>query len=312
MERAPGEFHADLADGPDRARAWTVSASDGTGLRVVTWAAGDRGTVLLFPGRNEHAEKYGPVAALLAAAGFSSAVIDWRGQGMSQRTPGIGIAGHVGHYDEYQHDVQAMVDTVRADGLPEPLFLIAHSMGCAIGLAALARGLPVRAAAFSAPMWGLVMGPAMRPLAGGLSKLAEFAGFDTATVPVRPSETYMLVQPFEGNALTTDRATYEWLVTHPKRDPRLGIGRPTFGWLGASLAAIEALAALPAPAVPVYVGLASEDIIVDNAAAERLVRNWADVRVEIIKDARHELLIERPEVRDRFLAAATALFECAR
>ena len=308
MTRDPGEFHADLADGPGGARPWTVSASDGTALRVVTWAAGDRGTVLLFPGRNEHAEKYGPVAALLGKAGFASAVIDWRGQGMSERTPGIGIAGHVGHYDEYQRDVQAMVDTVRADGLPEPLFLIAHSMGCAIGLAALARGLPVRAAAFSAPMWGLVMGPAMRPLAGGLSKLAEFAGFDTATVPVRPSETYMLVQPFEGNALTTDRATYDWLATHPKRDPRLGIGRPTFGWLGSSLAAIEALATLPPPEVPVHVGLAADDTIVDNAAALRLVQGWPDVRIETYAAAKHELLIERPEVRDRFLADATELF----
>jgi lysophospholipase len=61
-------FHADLAEGPETGRAWQATAADGTRLRIATWAAGDRGTVLVFPGRNEHVEKYGRVARDLAGA----------------------------------------------------------------------------------------------------------------------------------------------------------------------------------------------------------------------------------------------------
>jgi lysophospholipase len=35
-------------------------------------------------------------------------------------------------------------------------------------------------------------------------------------------------------------------------------------------------------------------------------------RVTVFEGARHELLMERPEVRDAFLASAVALFETAR
>jgi len=45
-----------------------------------------KGTVLLFPGRTEYIEKYGPAAADFLARGFATVVIDWRGQGLADRT----------------------------------------------------------------------------------------------------------------------------------------------------------------------------------------------------------------------------------
>jgi lysophospholipase len=304
-------FHADLADGPPGSRAWSAQAEDGTRLRIVTWEAGPRGTVLLFPGRSEHAEKYGRVARDLAALGWSSAAIDWRGQGHSDRTPGIGDRGHVDDFGRYQLDVAALLATVRAARLPEPLHLLAHSMGGTIGLRALAEGLPVASAAFSAPMWGIRMSAYLRPLAHGVSAVGRRAGLGRQEVPAGPRESYLAVTPFATNALTTCPDTYAWMVTHTERDPRLGLGRPTLQWLHAALADLRRLRRLPPPTVPVLVGIAGEETIVDNLAIHRLASSWPRARVETYDGARHELLMERPKTRAAFLAETEALFTAA-
>lgn len=301
-------FHADLADGPPGGRAWSVRAADGTGLRIATWAGGDRGTVLIFPGRNEHVEKYGRVARDLAARGWSSAAIDWRGQGHSDRAPGAGDRGHVDDFAQYQTDVAALLATVRAAGLPEPLHLLAHSMGGAIGLRALAEGLPVRAAAFSAPMWGLQMSVWLRPIAHGAAAVGRRAGLALREVPTGPRESYLAVTPFDANALTTCRETYAWMVAQTRRDPRLALGRPTFRWLHAAMADLRALRRLPPPGVPVLVGIAGEETIVDNAAIRRLAGAWPGARLETYAGARHELLMERAAIRARFLDATVDAF----
>jgi lysophospholipase len=304
-------FHTDLADGPESGCAWRVTAADGTGLRVATWAGGPRGTVVIFPGRNEHVEKYGRVARDLALRGWSSAAVDWRGQGHSDRASAAGILGHVDDFAHYQRDADALLTTARRAGLPEPFHLLAHSMGGAIGLRALARGLPVRSAAFSAPMWGLRMAPHLRPLARGISAIGRVTGMGLREVPVGRRESYLSVTPFEENALTSCPDTYAWMVAQAIRDPRLALGRPTLIWLNEALAEIRRLALLPPPAVPAYVAVAGEETVVDNAATGRLAARWPDVRLDLYEGARHEILMERDVLRDRFLDAIDAHFASA-
>ena len=63
---APAPFHADLAEGPAGGHALWVNTSDGVRIRIGLWPAGEKGTVLLLPGRTEYIEKYGRAAADLA------------------------------------------------------------------------------------------------------------------------------------------------------------------------------------------------------------------------------------------------------
>jgi lysophospholipase len=256
-------------------------------------------------------EKYGRVARDLAARGWSSAAIDWRGQGHSDRAPGTGDRGHVDDFARYQEDVAALLATTRAAGLPEPFHLLAHSMGGTIGLRALAEGLPVAAAAFSAPMWGIQMQAYLRPLARGVSAVGRRAGLGRREVPTGPRESYLAVTPFAANALTTCPETYAWMVAQALRDPRLALGRPTLQWLHAALADLRVLRRMPAPSVPVLVGIAGEETIVDNAAIRRLAASWPAARTETYPTARHELLMERPEIRRAFLDATEAHFTAA-
>jgi alpha-beta hydrolase superfamily lysophospholipase len=156
-------FHSDLADGPPGGTAFWLTADDGVRLRCGWWPGGTRGTIVLFPGRSEYVEKYGRTARAFHDAGFAVAAIDWRGQGLADRSaPDI---GDVAHFDAYQRDVTAYLDALLAIGAPHPWVLVGHSMGGCIGLRALQAGLPFAAAIFTAPMWAIEVPRALRRVA---------------------------------------------------------------------------------------------------------------------------------------------------
>lgn len=272
-------------------------------LRVTWLARGAAGTVLLFPGRTEYAEKYGPVARWLGARGLSVLTIDWRGQGLSARLlPDAGI-GHVVAFPDYQRDVAALLGAADALGLPEPRHLLAHSMGGAIGLRALTEGLPVASAAFSAPMWGIVLATGLRPVARALGWASRPLGLAERYAPGTGRSMYIDGAPFEGNLLTTDREAYRWLRAQTTAHPELALGGPSLGWLHEALVEEVALARLPSPGVPCLCGLGSEEGIVSAAVIRERMSRWPGGRLMILEGARHELLMERAALREAFLSA---------
>ena len=126
--------------------AWLRSA-DGLALRGVAWGEGaPRGVVLLLQGRTEYAEKYARVAADLGAAGWATATLDWRGQGLSERLWPDRALGHVRRFADYQWDVDALAGWAGRLAPGAPRVLLAHSMGGAVGLRARTGG-PGRGAA---------------------------------------------------------------------------------------------------------------------------------------------------------------------
>jgi lysophospholipase len=130
----------------------------------------------MLPGRSEYVEKYGRTARDLASAGYATLTVDWRGQGLSDRRCADPMLGHVDDFGEYQTDLDALIACAAAENLPRPWYLLPHSMGGCIALRALSRGLPFNAVAFSAPMWGIMMSQALRPVATLLSSASRWIG----------------------------------------------------------------------------------------------------------------------------------------
>ncbi|HMG51290.1 MAG TPA: alpha/beta fold hydrolase, partial [Inquilinus sp.] len=86
----------DLAAAP---RTDVLTTPDGARLRWGVWPEPEgrvRGTVLILNGRSEFIEKYRETAGELIARGFRVFGFDWRGQGLSSRTP---VGDETGHYD---------------------------------------------------------------------------------------------------------------------------------------------------------------------------------------------------------------------
>jgi lysophospholipase len=307
MEAAP--LHADVAPAAAGGACHFIRAIDGTRIRVGIWRGGSRGTVLMFPGRTEYIEKYAHVAAAMEKAGYATLIIDWRGQGLADRPLRDPMMGHVERFTDYQLDVAAALAAADRAGLPEPYFLMAHSMGGCIGLRALTRGLQVRAAAFSGPMWGILMTPAQRALAWPLGLAARTLGGDRRFAPTTDATTYVATAPFAGNVLTTDAGMYALMQTQVAAHPELALGGPSLHWLTEALIETRALAALPAPGVPAVTALGTNERVVDAGAVRKRMADWPGGRLDLYTGAEHEVIMERPAHLSRFFSSAIALFD---
>lgn len=305
-------YRADLAEAPEGAQAIWVHADDGVRLRIALHRTGAKGTVLVFPGRTEWVEKYGRVVGHLARMGYSALVIDWRGQGLSDRLLPDRLKGHVADYVDYQMDVQAAVDCARDVGLPEPYFMIAHSMAGAIGLRAVMQDLPVRGAVFSAPMWGVKFPLWARPVAGLLGTLTGWAGLGEAYAPSTGAVPYILDAEFKDNLLTTDPDELEFMVRHLKAVPDLALAGPTIQWVHEAHCECKWLETQPSPALPCLTVLGSNERIVDVPAVHTRMRNWPGGTLSLVAGGEHEVLMEGPDKLDPLLSELAAFFEAHR
>ncbi|MEE9388789.1 MAG: alpha/beta hydrolase [Paracoccaceae bacterium] len=306
MEKAP--FYNDVAKGPANGAAYWVTASDGVRLRVAYWPGGDKGTVLLFPGRTEFVEKYGRAAASLTELGYHVLAIDWRGQGLADRLLDDPMLGHVENFSDYQLDVAAMVSAADSLKCPRPRFLIAHSMGGCIALRALHEGMPVKAVAFSAPMWGMSVAPALRPFAVPILRTLNMLGKGHTRAPGTDGETYVKSAAFKGNTLTTDADMYAYMQRQAAQHPEMTLIGPTVNWVRLALAETAALQKMTPPKYPAVTFLGDNERIVNSNVIKDIMSRWKRGELKIIAGAEHEIMMEKPKIRAAFFAAADALF----
>ena len=296
MEQA--KFFGDIAEGPASAGAYWMQTDDAVRVRVGAYhTEGDsKGTILLMLGRFGYIERYGRVAQNFADHGYSTVVIDWRSQGLSDRMATDPQAGHVHHFSDYQKDVAAMMQVVKDLDMPQPYYLIGVSMGACIGLRAIFDGLPVAAAAFISPMWGIKMSAIQRIAAWPLSWAAKTVGQGHRYVPGESGEIYVLGTPFEENNLTHNAAMYDYWVKQAQAAPELQIGGPTMSWLYEALTECRRLFSVPSPNIPCITFCGELDQLVDNASIKRRMEKWPNGEFHMIRNARHDVLTEIPEV----------------
>ncbi|PZQ96818.1 MAG: alpha/beta hydrolase [Cereibacter sphaeroides] len=305
-ETAP--LYDDVANGPMGGFALWLRTTDGVRIRIAIWPEGEKGTVLILPGRTESVEKYGRVAADLHDRGYASVSVDWRGQGLADRPARSAMTGHVARFTDYQIDLSAVMTALPSLSLPQPVYLLSHSMGGAIALRALMEGLSVRAAVFTAPMWGIRMTPSLRPVAWALSTAARAARMGFTLAPGTDLTCYVAVAPFEGNVLTTDPETFAWMKNQLQRHPELGLGGPSLNWLHQALLECRRLRTKPSPKVPALTFLGAQEKVVDVAPIFERMRHWPGGELDVVEGAEHEVLMEKPALRTPAIDRMAALF----
>ena len=119
---------------PDDVVTGMLKTPDGVSLRFARFAPppGRRGTVCIFPGRTEWIEKYFETARDLRNRGFAVAILDWRGQGLSDRALGDRLKGYVGSFSEFDTDLETFMRQVVLPDCPPPIFALGHSMGATV------------------------------------------------------------------------------------------------------------------------------------------------------------------------------------
>jgi lysophospholipase len=308
MNAAP--YYGDVADGPDSGAAHWLSTADELGIRVVHWGLTKaKGTVLMFPGRTEYAEKYGRTAREILAMGYEMVAVDWRGQGLADRMADDRGLGHVGDFADYQHDVGAVLSFARQQGLAEPYYLLAHSMGGCIGLRALHNGLLVKSVAFSAPMWGIEMSPFLRPAAMVMSTIATACGFGTMVSPGQSTENYLGQTTLDDNLLTADPDMFDYMEDQLSAHPDLGLGGPSLQWLNRAFSEMNTLHGMDSPNTPCVTFLGTDEKIVVPGRIMSRMKRWSNGELVTYPKARHEILIEVPQTRDDAYQKIATIFD---
>jgi lysophospholipase len=295
----PAPFFAEVASAPGGARALWLETSDGVRLRMVAWGGGGRGTAYIFPGRTEYAEKYGLVAQALVERGYSVVVIDWRGQGLSDRRGRTPLEGHVDDFREFQTDVRAVLAAAADLDLREPFYIFAHSMGGCIALRTLIERRDIAGAVLSAPMWRLQARTAWREVQSKTLRLLNRFGAHQRVSPVSSTAPDEASPVFEGNALTGDAGMFAWSQAQVAAHPGLALGPPGAAWSRAAILEMLRLDFLPLPALPVLALAGSEERIVSNAKVRARAARLPRGRYLELAGARHELFLETADIRAR-------------
>lgn len=297
---------------PDDAVVQELKTPDGVRLRFARWSPplGRKGTVCLFLGRTEFIEKYFETVRDLRARGFAVAILDWRGQGLSQRQLADPLKGHVNDFADYDLDLATFMKEVVLPDCPPPYFALGHSMGAAVLIrAAYQRQRWFDRIVLSAPMIGL---PGLRggALARGAARTLRYLGFRRAYVPASRDEAgVMVTRPFTGNVLTSDPVRYARTCAVLESDPALGLGLPTVAWTDAAFRTMGAFAEPTYPAKirqPILIVAAGADDVVSTPATEEFGIQLRAGSHLVISGSRHELLMEQDRIRAQFWAAFDA------
>lgn len=292
---------------PDGATVGVVKTSDGVSLRYASWKTDQprKGTICLCQGRTEFIEKYFEVVRELRARGYDVVTFDWRGQGLSDRALPDRRKGHIESFDQFDIDLQAVIDQVLLPTGSDQFIGMAHSMG---GANLLRFGSnkkhPFDCVVLTSPMIGLAGFPSSR-VARGVARGLRFLGFGKSYVPKGNGET-MDSWPFAGNVYTTDPKRYARVADILRAEPALGIGSPTNGWMAAANDAMDefetARYASPIHGRTLIVA-AGADKIASTPVSQALAQRSGRITHIVVEGAEHEVLIEQDGLRAQFWSA---------
>lgn len=309
MEEA--KFYSEEAEAPPGVASHYIRTRDNFRLRVAGWKSGDRGTVVIFNGRNEFIEKYGRVASDFVKQGYSVASIDWRSQGLSDRLTKDRMLGHIKRFPDFQTDVQALLSYLGEQDYPRPYHLVAHSMGGLIGLRTVLGDHPFATVTFSSPMWRINFPPALMITAPVIAWFGVLVGWDKRYAPGTGPESYVGKSNFDDNRLTADPETFAWLKRLVAL-PEIEVGGPSYRWVLEAIKECTALEDAAEPDVPTLIILGDDERVVDPEQIHNVVKRWTHAEFLPVSPCRHEALMEVEPTRQAAMDAILLHFEKAK
>ncbi len=304
---------------PVDAREGMWQAADGHQIRHIEWPAPPtdapmRGSMLFMAGRGDAYEKYLESFEHWRVQGWQVGAADWRGQGGSGRLGNDNTTGHIDDFDLWIADLGAYWHewAERREG---PLVLVGHSMGGHLAIrAVIDQALDPKpdALVLSAPMLDTFPEILPLPVKRGFAGLMAWIG-DPKRPAWKMSEKPGAKPGMRNTLLTHDEDRYAdelWWRVHR---PELALGPGSWGWVREayeSTAKIFAPGVLEGVELPVFVVATEADRLVSPAAIRAAIARLPDVsHLSFGKEARHEILRETDEIRDRALSAIDAFLD---
>lgn len=250
----------------------------------------EKGGLVILPGRGEPLHKYAELVYDLRELGFSVYLLEHRGQGESGEVDGCGVQ-YVRDYRDYLEDMDVFVRTVVNAKYHSKLFLLAHSMGGAIGTLYASQYSDVfNAIVLSSPMFDMNTPPFPKKMAYGLAQgmvklgLGKLTGgkdkLQTTSSEVRRAMSARILEHYSG----------------------IDSEKISFGWVKNSLDAISEiqnkdLSRFP----PVLMLQAGSDLHVPSEGQNAVFFRFPIGEKIEIQESFHEILMEQDVIRNRAL-----------
>ena len=286
---------------------------DGVEIKYVSFIReGEKGAIVISSGRTEGYFKYHELVYDLGKQGYSVYIHDHRGQGHSGRMASNRQMGHVNNFEDYVQDLHTFVDKV-VKKTPHPkLFLLAHSMGGGIA-ARYIEEYPndFTAAALSSPM--LEPGKHLLFVNEGCKAVESTDWIRTNIRGIKTPRYVLGKSDYEKEDCGNSELTHSEVRCKKTADlyeqfPDTKLGGPSTHWAAEACKASKQLRSKVEASkirIPVLVLQAGEDKAVAHQGQEEFCKNLNSsqhVKCEgetpqVIKDAYHELFVEKDEYR---------------
>lgn len=264
--------------------------------------------LLILGGRTEFIEKYTELFYDLRRIDCSIYSYDHRGQGLSERLLKNSHKGHVAKFSDYITDLKIFIDLVIA-GQHQRIIVLGFSMGGAItALYTLNHTDVIDAAILCCPMFAINTSPLPQAVVGWFAENAVSLGFGENYVP--GGKGYTFKTKFAGNLYTSSADRFAFSRKMVQAVPELALGSPTLNWLSeAMLQTKPILARANEISLPVLLLQSSRDRMVRNQAHREFYSRVKRCEFHTVAGARHELLIERDELRNKAMAYITSFVQ---
>lgn len=264
-----------------------------------------RATVVLLTGLNESIEKYFETTHELLAQGYDVWLMDWRGQGKSERY--LKDNPQKAHSEGYQEQIDTLhqftQQIVQDEG--RPMFMMAQSMGAHIGLRYLHDYKDVfDAAMLTSPMIDVLTPGLSRGHAELLAAWSHTNDFSKEYVLGIAGDWHESQYRFEDNNKTSDRERFQAYVDRCKEDEEMRLGAPTNDWYYHTFESIRVLNDenyLKSIRTPILMQLPSGETVVDPEAQQRAASLLPNCSKIDIHGAKHSLWIEKDEYRNEWI-----------
>ncbi|WP_371375820.1 alpha/beta fold hydrolase [Thalassotalea aquiviva] len=276
--------------------------------------------IVMSPGRVESYIKYKELTYDLINQGYNVAIIDHRGQGLSDRMLDDPHKGYVQHFDDYAKDLQQFITTIVQPKAKNNLFLLAHSMGSAIALRhEQLFGQQFQAIALTSPMIAIKPGSIPPWLAKPYIYLYNFfdGWFNEQSSYLKGYGPYK-AKPFKDNDLMQSSMRYQLFRQEYQDNPKVQLGGTTYRWLQQAFKTESKIfQQLGKLATPVLILQAQNDTVVRNDKQNEFCQKLAKLNKDgcynkqpmVIENGLHELLFETDKIRNTTLNAIINWFK---
>lgn len=262
--------------------------------------------LFVFPGKvaTQNWKKF--IAHKLASGGFDVWVLDFRGQGKSDRLVNNKQMVHINSFDDYIKDAEALVLNAEINSQNKKKFLYAHSMGGFVALSLIKKHQNIfEAAVLESPMITICTAPIPFFLAEPFASLMVNVFGRGKNYCFDKSDYDAQKETFEQNRNSREENIFNEYLYVPEADKEITPIGPSWGWAYAALTATRKLKVdlekLHALKTSVFIGSAGDDRVL-NIEFDTQVAQAYNAKHQRYDDSWHSLLHDSLETREKFLS----------